>query len=319
MLSRVAGNIYWMARYLERTEDLARLVNVNANLTLDLPRGLSPIWGQLVAITGAADSYQGDYEERSVLKFLISDSNSPASIISTLGSARENARTIRDVIPREVWETINTTYLYAKEQTSLALSKRGRYPFLQEIITQCQTITGILAGTLNHDAGYTFLKAGRNLERADMTSRIIDTRSANLIPDATTTRTTYDNLQWMSVLRSLTGYQMYRREAQVRIQRQDVLRFLIYSNAFPRAINHCVNQVELCARALPQPGLVLEEIGFLRELLHQADVEKLKTSTLNRFIDELQVGFARIHEALDKSYFGAQIEPVQTQSQAMSA
>jgi len=305
-----------MARYLERTEDLARLVNVNANLTLDLPRGLSPIWGQLVAITGAMDSYQGDYEERSVLKFLITDANSPASIISCLGGARENARTIRDVIPREVWETINTTYLYAREQTSLALSKRGRYPFLQEIITQCQTITGILAGTLNHDAGYTILKVGRNLERADMTSRILDTRSANLIPEATKTRATYDNLQWMSVLKSLTGYQMYRREMQVRIQRQDVLRFLIYSNVFPRAIAHCVNQVELCVRALPEPTAVLAEIGLLREQLHQADIEKLKTTTLNRYIDEVQVGFARIHEALDRSYFGGGVDTAQGQAQA---
>ncbi|MBK8971852.1 MAG: alpha-E domain-containing protein [Hahellaceae bacterium] len=312
MLSRVAGNIYWMARYLERAEDLARLINVNANLVLDLPKGLSPIWGQLVAITGAAESYQGDYEERSVLKFLISDKDSPTSILSSLAYARENARTIRDVIPREVWETINTTYLYAKEQTSLALSKRGRYHFLQEIITQCQTITGILAGTMNHDAGYTFLKVGRSLERADMTSRIIDTRSANLIPDATTTKATYDNLQWMSVLKSLTGYQMYRREMQVRIQRQEVLRFLIYSHVFPRALAHCVNQVEFCVRALPDHNAVVNEIEKLRVQLEQADVERLKTSTLNRFIDDLQVGLAQIHTALDNSYFAGKL--VQAQS-----
>lgn len=315
MLSRVAGNIYWMARYLERAEDLARLINVNANLVLDLPKGLSPIWGQLVAITGAAESYQGDYEERSVLKFLISDKDSPTSILSSLAYARENARTIRDVIPREVWETINTTYLYAKEQTSLALSKRGRYTFLQEIITQCQTITGILSGTMNHDAGYTFLQVGRNLERSDMTSRIIDTRSANLIPEATTTKATYDNLQWMSVLKSLTGYQMYRREMQVRIQRQEVLRFLIYSNVFPRAIAYCVNQVEFCVSALPDPGAVLGEIEKLRVQLEQADVERLKTSTLNRFIDDLQVGLAQIHTALDNSYFAGKL----TQAQAQSA
>lgn len=305
MLARVAGNIFWMACYLERAEDMARLINVNANLLLDLPRGLSPIWGQLVAITGAGDSYKGDFEERSVLRFLISDASSPASILSCLGYARENARTIRDVIPREVWEAINMLYLYAKEQTSLALSKRGRYTFLEEVISQCQTITGILAGTMNHDAGYTFLKAGRNLERADMTSRIIDTRSANLVPDATTTKATYDNLQWMSVLKSLTGYQMYRREMQVRIQRQEVLRFLIYSHVFPRAIAHCVNQVELCVQTLPNPEPVLHEIAALRVQVEKADIERLKTTTLQRFIDDLQIGLGRIHEALSRTYFGA--------------
>ena len=93
-----------------------------------------------------------------------------------------------------------------------------------------------------------------------MTSRIIDTRSANLIPEATTTKATATTLQWMSVLKSLTGYQMYRREMQVRIQRQDVLRFLIYSNVFPRAIAYCVNQVEFCVSSLPDPGAVLGEI-----------------------------------------------------------
>lgn len=135
MLSRVAGNIYWMARYLERAEDLARLINVNANLALDLPKGLSPIWGQLVAITGA-EGYAEEFNERSVLKFLISDKKNQVSIMSSMAFARENARTIRDVIPREIWETINTTYLYSKDQAQQALTKRGRYPFLQEII-QC--------------------------------------------------------------------------------------------------------------------------------------------------------------------------------------
>ncbi len=312
MLSRVAGNIYWMARYLERTEDLARLVNVNANLALDLPRGVSPIWGQLIAITGADESYQGDYEERSVLRFLITNSSSPTSILSSLSYARENARTIRDVIPREVWETINTTYHYARENTSMALSKRGRYPFLQEIISQCQVITGILAGTMNHDVGYTFLKIGRNLERADMTSRIIDTRSANLLPEEVSQTTTFDNLQWMSVLKSLTGYQMYRREMQVRIRRQDVLQFLIYSKEFPRAIAHCVNTVENSVGGVPNSGPILESIADLREHLTNVDVEKLKAGRLQAFIDEIQVGFASIHDALYRTYFGGDTEEAES-------
>lgn len=308
MLSRVAGNIYWMARYMERAEDMARLINVNANLTLDLPKGLSPIWGQLISITGADEIYQGNFDDRSVLNFLISDTKNFTSIVSCLSYARENARTIRDVIPREVWETINTMYLNAKEKAPQALTKRGRYPFLKDVISGAQTLTGILAGTMNHDAGYTFLKVGRNLERADMTSRIIDTRSANLIPDATTTKATYDNLQWMSVLRSLTGYQMYRREMQVRIQRQEVLRFLIQSVTFPRSIAHCVSELEHSISVLPNNEKTLIAIHRLMRQLDNAKIEKLKQLELQGFVDQIQIGFAQLHNELQFAYFGGVVE-----------
>ena len=148
MLARVAENIYWMARYLERAEDMARLISVTANLTLDLPKGLSPIWGQLIAITGAEAAYSSeDFDEKAVLKFLISDMHTQVSILACLACARENARTIRDVIPREVWERINALYLYAKEQAPQATSKRGRFAFLDDVISQCQMLTGMLSGT----------------------------------------------------------------------------------------------------------------------------------------------------------------------------
>lgn len=305
MLARVAENIYWMARYLERAEDMARLINVTANLTLDLPKGLSPIWGQLIAITGADAAYSaGHYDERAVLKFLISDPASPVSILSCVSSARENARTIRDVIPREVWETINATYLYSREQASQALSKRGRFGFLNEIICQCQTLTGILSGTMNHDAGYLFLRVGRYLERADMTSRIVDIRSANLLPDATMAKATYDNLQWMSVLRSLTGYQMYRREMQLRVRRTEVLRFLFRSEVFPRSLSFCINTTQSAIGRLPNRERVELVIHRIKRQLDNAEIDKLVQAELQTFIDQLQIGFGQIHEELQQAYFG---------------
>jgi uncharacterized alpha-E superfamily protein len=315
MLSRVAGNIYWMGRYLERAEDMARVINVNANLTLDLPKGLSPIWGQLLAITGASETYTGDITERLVLKYLISDTkNNTVSIISSLSYARENARTIRDVIPREIWETINAVYLQAKDQAQQALTKRGRYPFLQEVIVECQKIAGILSGTMNHDAGYTFLKLGRGLERADMTSRIIDIRSENLIPDALTNQTTYDNLQWMSVLRSLTGYQMYRREMQVSIKREDVLRFLIQSSTFPRAIARCLHELEFSLETLPNHEKILLIVHRVKRQLDKIDYSKLEQAELQNAMDMLQIGFAQIHDELSITYFGVDAAS-QSQSQ----
>jgi uncharacterized alpha-E superfamily protein len=313
MLSRVAENIYWMARYLERAEDMARLIHVNASLVLDLPKGLSPIWSQLIAITGAEPAYNSsDYDERSVLKFLISDTSSPVSIVSCLFAARENARTIRDVIPREVWETINTTYLKAKESAPHAITRRNRFAFLADVICECQTITGILAGTMNHDAGYTFLRIGRNLERADMTSRIIDIRSANLLPGVgeakVDAKATYDNLQWMSVLKSMSGYHMYRRQMQIRVRRQDVLRFLIQSDIFPRAISHCIREVQTSVLHLHNHEKVQLVIMRIKRQLENDDIAQLQQADLAQYIDNLQIGFGQLHDELTKIYFSGEVQ-----------
>jgi uncharacterized alpha-E superfamily protein len=325
MLARVAENIYWMARYIERAEDLARLISVNASLTLDLPKGIQPIWSQLIAITGAEATYTAkDMDERSVLKFLISDGDAPVSILNCLAYARENARTIRDVIPREVWEQINALYLHAKEQAPQAVNKRGRFQFLEDVIRQCQMTTGMLSGTMNHDAGYLFLRIGRYLERADMTSRIVDIRSANLLPDATMAIQTCDNLQWMSVLRSLSGYHMYRREKQIRVQRTEVLRFLFQSREFPRSLLFSINSAERAVENLPHHEKVQLVIQRIKRQLDNAQIEKLKQNDLQQFIDQLQVGFAQAHDELQQAYFsghGAQLPPVQvtlTQGQSVA-
>lgn len=302
MLARVAENIYWMARYLERAEDMARLVNVNANLALDLPKGLAPIWGQLIAISGAQSLYsKPGYDERSVLQFLVCDAGSPVSMLSCIACARENARIIRDVIPREMWESINATYLYAHEHAAQALSKRGRFGFLNDIIRQCQTLNGILSGTMSRDAGYIFLRVGRYLERADMTSRIVDIRSANLLPGAATA--TYDNLQWMSVLSSLTGYQMYRREMQIRVQRAAVLRFLFQSRDFPRSLSFCINAVQRALLPLSNPSASWQVIENIKQQLDAAQVDSLQQIELQQFVDQLQIGFAQVHETLQRTYF----------------
>ena len=304
MLARVAENIYWMARYLERAEDMARLINVNASLALDLPRGLAPIWSQLIAISGAQGLYpETDYDEAPVLKFLVCDEGSPVSMLSCIACARENARTIRDVIPREVWESINALYLYAREHQQLALNKRGRFRFLNDVIRHGQTTSGVLSGTMSHDAGYTFLRIGRYLERADMTSRIVDIRSANLLPEVATARATYDNLQWMSVLSSLSGYQMYRREMQIRVQRAAVLKFLLQSREFPRALRFCIDAVRRAVVSMPNAGGALDIIEDIARRLDEAQPAVLKQTELQLFIDQLQIGFARIHDELQAAYF----------------
>lgn len=319
MLARVAETLFWMSRYLERAENMARLVNVNANLLLDIPKKTTLGWEPLIDITGTRDSYlksNENFDERSVLKYLVSDTNSPVSIVNSLSYARENARTIRDVIPREAWEQINALNYYAKDQSATGLSKRGRFSYLKEIIQRNQSITGLLAGTMNQDQGYLFLRLGRNLERADMTSRIIDVRTANLLTGENLELRPFENIQWMSVLKSLTGYQMYRQSMQARIRRGDVLKFLFQSTKFPRAIYFCVQQLEQCIVQLPNYENVLRKIHALMRTIQSAELNAYDQKMLHEFIDQLQIEFNGIHNALAENYFLSSRVNRQVQSQA---
>jgi len=307
MLSRVAESIYWMARYVERAENTARLVLVNLNVMLDLPRAVRPGWDKLVEIMGSEELFRDLHrrpDERAVTGFLVSERRNPGAMINSLKYARENARTIRDIIPQEAWEQLNSLHQYGQEHAGDALVQKRRFDYLHGIIRGAQTLTGILAGTMTHDAGYAFLKAGRNLERADMTTRIIDVRSAGLTGlRADEALAAYDNLQWMSVLKSLTAYQMYRREMQVRVQRPMVLRFLLQDPRFPRAVRHCLVQAEQCIAQLPRAEVPLKIARQLESALEKAEPEALDQAQLHAYIDTLQLGMAEIHEAIAATWF----------------
>jgi len=307
MLSKVAEYIYWMARYVERAENIARLISVNANLLLDLPKGIAPGWEPLIWITeGQAlyDSLQGDYSERAVLRFLIGEKENKSSLLNSLAAARENARAIRDIIPREAWEHLNGLYLSAKENLQSGLTKSGRFAYLNQIIVGSQTLTGLLASTMLRDQGYSSLRCGRNLERADMTTRIIDVRSANLLPSESELRP-FESIQWVSVLKSMTGYQMYRRSEQVQVTRTGVLRFLFQAREFPRSVMHCIEVVEEAVSHLPRNESVLKKTRKLKKMLMRADIQLLKANqeALHQYIDEVQISLAQLHNEIAKTWF----------------
>lgn len=308
MLSRVAQNIYWMARYLERAENTARLINVTTNLLLDMPRSANVGWEPIIEIMGSKKNFYELFDtpdERSILRYMIADLNNPGSLMSSLGNAREDARTIRDIIPRETWESINDLYLDAKSHMQSGIARKNRHSYLQKVILRTQTITGQLAGTMYHDMGYDFLRMGRNLERADMTTRIVDVRSADLIEEGHEALTPYENIQWVSVLKSLTGYQMYRRIVQVKVRRPDVLKFLLQEQKFPRAFYHAICEVETCVEHLPRHKNTIKTIRDLQNTVLSANLEKLKQDELHKFIDKLQLGIINVNKEIVETYFPA--------------
>lgn len=309
MLSRVAYNIYWMGRLLERAENTARLVSVHGNLLLDLPRRSTAFgWEPLVTIIGSDIPFQERYRtanEANVVKFLVADQDHPGSILSALSQARENLRTTRDIIPREAWEELNDLYLTAVERVGEGLSRRTRHDYLKRIVRGSQLISGLLSGTMSHGIAYHFLCLGGYLERADMTTRILDVRSANLVgaQNQGPALSPLDNIQWMSVLRSLTAYQMYRQHVRLRVQGPDVLNFLLRDPDFPRAVGYCLARIERDLGLLPERTEPRRRAARLQQRLQAADVRVLAQGSLHDYIDDLQIELAALHDSIDQGYF----------------
>jgi uncharacterized alpha-E superfamily protein len=317
MLSRVAERVYWLGRYLERVENTARLVNVYGNVLLDLSRPAKLVWESLIAITASHELFaerHANADERSVVRFYIADRNNPTSIVNSLVNARENARTVREIVPANSWEAINDLYLYLHDHVEGALARRRRDEFLTHVVNSCQFIAGGIAGTMSRDSAYQFLRAGCHLERADMTSRIIDVGMANVFPWASWMHgderepegaaTPYDSILWMSVLRSLSALQMYRRLVPERVRADEVVEFLLQDEAFPRAIAHCLKEVQMSLEALPQNDVAVASV--LAALRHARDVDvdaMLDKSGLFDFVDAMQIEFNELHEAMRRTWF----------------
>ncbi|HAU94325.1 MAG TPA: hypothetical protein DCW59_18400 [Alteromonas sp.] len=306
MLSRVANHIYWMERYLERAENTARLIQVNTHLLLDLPRNVTLGWEPIIDMLSFRDVFYDLYkeaDEKSVIKFMVTDTANPGSIINCLAAVRENARIIREIIPSEAWEQINNLYIAAKADGQSVLTRRHRFNCLHRIIVANQTITGLLGGTMLRGEGYAFLRLGRHLERTDMTSRIIDVRSASLLPDLSPEQSAFENIQWMGVLKSLTAYQMYRQEMRIRINRADVLEFLINNRQFPRSLQHGLMQIGKCLLELPNSDSISQQVEALSEELQKLDTHELTQDRLHEVIDDIQLGVVKLHQAIDSQYF----------------
>ncbi|ACE84117.1 alpha-E domain-containing protein [Cellvibrio japonicus] len=314
MLSRVAERIYWLGRYMERSENTARLVNVNSNLLLDLPSGVRVGWGSLIDISGTRSYYERDTQqadEKTVVNFILADKNNPASLINSLSFARENSRITREIMPMEAWELVNDLYHFIRDRVDKVTSRRDRATILLHVISNVQQFTGLLAGCMSHNNAYDLIRIGRNLERADMSTRIVDVGLVNLLPHlsigGTEVLEPYDNILWMSVLRSLSGYQMYRQQARDRVNANAVVKFLLQSEDFPRAVAHCLKQLELCLWGLPNSENVLACIVSLQQKIELANLDELLQQGLHEYIDEIQLEIGNLHFRIAETWFLPQV------------
>src|ERR1044072_1634461 len=177
---------------------------------------------------------------------------------------------LREILPTETWELLNELISACTLTVDTGLNKRTRFDFLKRIVTTLQTIAGMLDGTMNRNDAYIFSVLGRNLERADMTSRIVAVRSAQLLPAATPELRPFESVQWMSVLKSLSGYQMYRLRMRTRVRRTDVLQFLLRDDQFPRSCQYCLMQIEHSLNGLPRSEGVLDVLAAASRFIERA-------------------------------------------------
>jgi uncharacterized alpha-E superfamily protein len=308
MLSRVAERFYWMARYIERAENTARLLNAYNLLMLDLPRGVGLSWSQLVDISGSQDIFASRYRstnQRNVLAFILSERDNPGSIITCLSMARENVRTTRDIMPSEGFEQVNELLLFVRRRLASRTSQRNTYDFLAEVVQRCQGITGLLAGTMSHDAAYQFVRLGRNLERADMTTRTLDVGSATLIaPDSELTR--LENRLWTWLLRALSAHQMYRQTVRRQVSGPVAAGYLLHDVMFPRAVMHTLGEIRGCLKALPRNTMTLRVLRRAERRVRDVDIHAVFPETFHALIDDIQLDLADIHSGIHRTWF----EPV---------
>ena len=307
LLSRVAERLYWAARYLERAEGTARIVREHSNVIVDLPLSVTPAWDHLLGITGSREGFDKRYDssdETSIVSYLVADSANSGSVRSSIGQARENLRTCRDILPVQAWNAVNDLYLAAGRGATDGVQRRYRSRFLEKVIAEHQRLLGILTSTMSRDEAYTLLRLGRHIERGDMVTRVLDVRAGLLLSERAERAELYDDLQWSSVLRSLSALQMYNRRSIVGDGASEVIRFILGEASFPRSVAYCLAGVQDAARRLPLSESVLVACrSALAELASSEPAALLDPDALHDKADRLQVAIGTINDRIASAYF----------------
>lgn len=305
MLSRAAERVYWTGRYLERAENTARLVQQYSQLLLDLPQEVGVGWPELVRIVGAMDAFRASGQpetERGILEFLLADTRGCTSLAYSLRMARENIRNTRDLLPHEAWENVNELYQGTRRSLGPAASSEDRFEVLAECVGECQKVSGILTGTVSHHSPYHFLCLGQSIERADMTSRIIEVAAAYIQQNERIVRR-YGSSLWTNVLKSVSGFQMYRQYCQPQVEGFRVIDFLLRDHAFPRSIVFCLDSARSSCAALPRGEETIAELDEADGLLQPVAADGLSAAEVTHLMDTLQLRLGDVDRAVAATWF----------------
>jgi uncharacterized alpha-E superfamily protein len=324
MLSRVADSVYWLGRYLERAENVARFIDVNLNLMLDLGSAETQQWEPLVQVTGDAELFGKSYgapTRENVIHFLTFDAAYPNSILSCLTAARDNARSVREVISSEMWEQVNSFYHMVRDACGAGACATSEFYF--EVKMGSHRFAGVSDATMSHNEAWQFLRLGRMLERADKTSRILDVKYFILLPDLSEVGSAFDSIQWTALLRSASANEMYRKLYR-QISPGKIVQFLILDPEFPRAVRYCVTEAQAALHAISGTAIgtfsnVAEQrIGRLAAELNYARIEDIISAGLHEYVDNLQLKLNRVGGAVFETFCSLRSHPPARQYSAQS-
>lgn len=327
MLSRVADSIYWMSRYVERAENVARFIDVNLYLSLDVGPQIERQWEPLIYTTGDYEVFlerYGEASQENVIRFLTFDEENPNSVLSCLQSARENARTVREMLSSQMWEELNKFYLLVQSVDAESVLA-SPFEFFSQIKLSSYVLEGVTEATMSQGEAWHFRRLGRLLERADKTTRILDVKYYLLLPSSADVGTPLDTNQWSALLKSASALEMYRK-TYGRITPEKVAEFLILDRDFPRATHFCLLRAEQSLLAITGGTLGSyrnrgeQRLGRLRAELDYANIREIISGGLHEFIDSFQTKLNAVGDAIFETFFdwqplGTTVGQTQSQSQ----
>jgi uncharacterized alpha-E superfamily protein len=294
MLGKTANGLFWMFRYLERSENIARLVEAGFRMALTRSQRQGGDWASILTTAGLLELYEekyDDFENKSVVDFLLRDRTNPSSVLSSMAEARRNARLARTALTREVWEAVNASWLELSDILKSPIRDKERIPDILAIIRrQSAQVQGAVHGTMLRNDIYDFTRLGTFVERADNTARILDVKYYVLLPSASSIGSSLDNVQWETILRSVSAQQAYRWLHQGEPTASAIAKFLILDQCMPRSLTFCVKEMDLNLRYLNQEygqtSSASELAKALKEDMKSKTIEEIFDSGLHEFIGE---------------------------------
>lgn len=315
MLSRVANSLYWMSRYIERAENIARLLDVNLQLMLDFvnldDQRLKEHWLPILRSAGDEELFFKHHDcanATTVTEFMTFSTENPNSVLSCIFAARENARQVRDQISGEMFETLNEAYLFLKSKNARAVWNSGAHEFYEQIKKYSHLFQGLTNATFSRVDGYEFIQFGKFLERADKTSRILDIKYHILLPSVFDVGGAVDTAQWQALLRSCSAIEAYRRFHPADVTPAKIAEFLILSDTFPRSIRYCVNRVDqyhhLLAETQPDEyySPAGQDFGKLVADLRTLTIKDILASGLHEFMQRVQADLDHIDDFIYQTF-----------------
>jgi uncharacterized alpha-E superfamily protein len=306
-----------MSRYLERAGNTARLIEINLLYLLEAEDALSPAaqWKPLLSISGAEEAFSQCYQESDItghkmIQFMTQERSNPNAIRASLRLARENARVVRDRISKEMWEAMNELWLLMDRELMSPLMPERAAGIYAEVRNGVARFHGLTSNTMMRGEGWSFYLLGTFLERADMTARILDVKYHLLLPDVAMVGSPLDYYQWAALLKSLSGFEAFRRKYHAGLRPIDVGEFVIFERDFPRSLRFSVERLRNALETIGAPGPDSPSTAAMRRLvdcLEHTTPEQVFKRGLHEFLEDFLEQVSDLHAALATDYFEAQV------------